>query len=69
MTWRSDIGLGGSGGGRGLEGWLRGPVSGGGRGGAVPGGVRMVSAIALADMPLGSSAVFISEIRSGLGGS
>ena len=66
--WRSDIRLGGSGGGWGLEGWLCGPVSGGGRGGAVLGGVWMVSAMALAGVPLGSCVVFIWGIRSGSGG-
>ena len=37
--------------------------------GAVLGGVRMVSAMALAGMPLGSCVVFISGIRSGSSGS
>ena len=40
--------LGGSGGGWGLEERLCGPVSGGGHGGAVLGGMRVVSAMALA---------------------
>ena len=52
----------------GLEGWLCGPVSGDDHGGAVLGGVRMVSAMALAGVPLGSCVVFISEIKSGSGG-
>ena len=58
-----------SGGGWGSEGWLCGPVSGGGHDGAVLGEVRMVSAMALVGVPLGSCVVFISEIRSGSGGS
>ena len=37
--------------------------------GAVLGGVRMVSAVVLAGLLLGSCVVFISEIRSGSGGS
>ena len=65
MTWRLDIRLGGSGGGWDLEGWLKGLVTGGGRGGAALGGVRMVSAMALTGVPLDSCVVHISGIRSG----
>ena len=36
-----------------------------GHGGASLGGVRMVSAVTLADVPLGSCVVFISWIGSG----
>ena len=39
-----------------------------GHGGAALGGVRMVSAVDLAGVPLGSCVVFISWIRSGSGG-
>ena len=44
-------------------------MSGSGHGGAVLGGVRMVSAVALAGVPLGSCICFISEVRSESGGS
>ena len=72
MIWRSDIELGRSGDGKGLEGWLRGPVSGGGRGGAVLGGVGWVWCLlwlCRMCLPLGSCVVFITVIGLGLGGS
>ena len=42
-------------------------MSGSGHGGAALGGVRMVYAVTLAGVPLGSCVVFISGIRSGSG--